>query len=66
MADRVRIGNVDIRVYVDWAPPPFDPAGFFPDIPLSAWEPYKKDHLDPGGKFRTNFCAWLLRSQGHR
>ena len=64
MADRIRIGNVEIKVYMDYAPPPFEPTDFFSDIPLSAWDPYKKEHLGPDGKFRTNYCAWLLRSQG--
>ena len=63
MPDRVSIGNIDLKVYVDWAPPPFDPADFF-DVPLHAWDPYKKDHLDSNGKFNTNFCAWLLRAPG--
>ncbi|MBI4329272.1 MAG: MBL fold metallo-hydrolase [Chloroflexi bacterium] len=64
MADRVTIGNVEVRAFVDAAPPSgFPPAQFFPDVPSSAWEPYKS-LLDGQGNFRTNFGFFLLRSVG--
>ncbi len=63
MADKVTIGNVEITVFVDAAPPPFDTTRFFPDVPPEAWAPYKQ-WLDQNGKFRTNFCFFLLRSSG--
>ena len=64
MVEKVTVGNVEISVIMDVAPPPFEPDRFFPDVPLESWEPYKKDHLDENGKFRTNFCGWVLHSAG--
>ena len=38
MADHVRIGNLEIKVYMDYASPSFEPTDFFPNIPsLIAW-----------------------------
>jgi len=64
MVDKVTIGNVEISVVLDAAPPPFDPSQFYPDITAESWSPYKKDHLDADGKFQTNFCTWVLHSHG--
>ena len=64
MVDKITVGNVSVAVVLDAAPPPFEPNQFYPDVPLQAWEPYKEDHLDENGKFRTNFCTWVLRSAG--
>ena len=65
MVDNITVGNVSVAVVLDAAPPPFEPNQFYPDIPLEAWEPYTEDdHLDENGKFRTNFCTWVLRSTG--
>ena len=63
MADRATIGNVQIKVFVDVAPPPFETTRFFADVPPQAWAPHKQ-WLDEDGKFRTNFCFFLLRSSG--
>ena len=54
MVDKITVGNVSVAVVLDAAPPPFEPNQFYPDVPLQAWEPYKEDHLDENGKFRTN------------
>ncbi len=64
MATCVTVGNVEIQVFADAAPPPREPHDFFPDVPPEKWEPYRKECLDAQGKFRTNFCYWLLRSRG--
>ena len=64
MADRATIGNVEVQVFVDATPPAFEPNQFFPEVPLEAWEPHRKECLDADGKFRTNFCFFVLRSQG--
>ncbi len=61
MAERAKVGKVEILAFVDVAPPPFKPNQFYPDVPLSAWEPYKKEHLDENGNFRTNFGFFALR-----
>ncbi|MBI4307438.1 MAG: MBL fold metallo-hydrolase [Chloroflexi bacterium] len=63
MADRATIGNVQIAVFVDVAPPPFETSRFFPDAAPDSWASYKQ-WLDQDGKFRTNFCFFLLRSSG--
>jgi glyoxylase-like metal-dependent hydrolase (beta-lactamase superfamily II) len=64
MSESVTVGNVTIDVVLDMAAPPFDPNQFFPDVPLESWDAYRADHLDEDGKFRTNFCGWVLRSSG--
>lgn len=64
MATKATVGNVEIQVFVDATPPPRDPVQLFPDVPLEKWAPYKKEHLDADGKFRTDMCVWLLRSGG--
>ncbi|MBI2867427.1 MAG: MBL fold metallo-hydrolase [Chloroflexi bacterium] len=63
MAEQAKIGNVELIALLDLAPPPFDTTMFFPDVPASAWEKYKKEHLDQHGKFCTNFCGMLVRSE---
>ena len=63
MADRATVGNVEIQAFVDFSPPPFEPNHFFPEVPLEAWGPHK-EHLNADGRFQTNFCFFLLRSQG--
>ena len=57
MVKKVTVGNVEVSVVLDAAPPPFNPSQFYPDITEESWEPYKKDHLDADGKFQTNFCT---------
>ena len=64
MVEKINVGNVSISVVFDAAPPPREPDQFFPDVPLEAWEPYKKEHLEENGEFRTEFCSWALRSEG--
>lgn len=63
MADKATIGNVQVRVFLDAAPPPFETTRFFPDVSPEGWAPYRQ-WLDENGKFRTNFCFFLVRSSG--
>lgn len=63
MADRATIGNVEVLALVDCAPVIFPRDQFFPDVPADAWEPYKQ-HLTADGKVQTNFCVYVIRSQG--
>lgn len=63
MADRATIGNVQVAVLLDLAPPPFELTYFFPDIPLETWAPYRR-LLHKSGRFVTNACCFLLRSSG--
>ena len=63
MARSARIGRIEILSIEDYAPPPFDPPDFFPDVPLDAWEPHRSHHaLDENGKFRVSFGVFVLVS----
>ncbi|MDP6823190.1 MAG: MBL fold metallo-hydrolase [Dehalococcoidia bacterium] len=63
MARSARIGRVEILNIEDYAPPPFNPGDFFPDVPLDAWEPHRAHHaLDENGKFRVSFGVFALIS----
>ena len=63
MARSARIGRVEILNIEDYAPPPFDPQVFFPDVPMDAWEPHRAHHaLDENGKFRVSFGVFALIS----
>lgn len=64
MATRTRIGRFQVEAFVDYAPPPFNPLDFFPDVTERDWEPHRAHHaLDEDGKFRTNFGAFVIRSE---
>ena len=63
MADRVTIGNVEVLAFIDMGPPPYNPAEFFPQVPLEAWEPYKSEHLE-NGQLQLYYGCFALRSQG--
>jgi len=63
MTRSARIGRVEILNIEDYAPPPFDPQVFFPDVPIDAWEPHRAHHsLDENGKFRVSFGIFALIS----
>ena len=63
MTRSARIGRVEILNIEDYAPPPFDPQVFFPDVPIDAWEPHRAHHaLDEHGKFRVSFGIFALIS----
>ena len=63
MSERVRIGNVEIIALVDLPGGPRDPSMMFPDVPASAWEPYR-DKLTPEGQVLTQMGVFALRSSG--
>ena len=63
MADRVAIGNVEVLAFIDMLPPPYDPAEFFPHVPLDAWEPYKSEYLE-NGSLQLYYVCFALRSMG--
>jgi glyoxylase-like metal-dependent hydrolase (beta-lactamase superfamily II) len=63
MTRSARIGRVEILNIEDYAPPPFDPQVFFPDVPIDAWERHRAHHaLDKNGKFRVSFGIFALIS----
>ena len=63
MPDRITVGNVDILAFLDMVPPPYEPTNFFPDVPLSAWDPYSADHLEDG-QLQLYFGCFALRTRG--
>ena len=62
-ADRVTVGNVEVLAFIDMVPPPYDPAEFFPQVPLDAWEPYKAGYLE-NDQLQLYYGCFALRSQG--
>ena len=63
MTRSARIGRVEILNIEDYAPSPFDPQVFFPDVPIDAWERHRAHHaLDKNGKFRVSFGIFALIS----
>jgi glyoxylase-like metal-dependent hydrolase (beta-lactamase superfamily II) len=63
MTRSARIGRVEILNIEDYAPSPFDPQVFFPDVPIDAWEQHRAHHaLDKNGKFRVSFGIFALIS----
>ena len=47
MAEKGKIGNVDLTAVIDMVPPARTPSAMFPDVADSAWESYK-DTLEDG------------------
>lgn len=59
MSDRIRVGDVEIITLLDLDAPPREPTQFYPDVPPESWDKYK-EYLDENGKFRTNFCGFVV------
>ena len=47
MADKAKIGDVQLTAVVDMVPPARQPSAMFPEVPPAAWDPYK-DTLEDG------------------
>ena len=47
MADKATIGDFEMTAVIDMVPPSRTPSAMFPEVPESAWEPYK-DALEDG------------------
>ena len=47
MADKGKVGNVELTAVIDMVPPPREPSAMFPDVPNSAWDAYP-DALENG------------------
>ena len=47
MADKGKIGNVELTAVIDMVPPAREPSAMFPDVPNSAWDAYP-DALENG------------------
>jgi glyoxylase-like metal-dependent hydrolase (beta-lactamase superfamily II) len=47
MADKAKIGDVEVTAVIDMVPPAREPSAMFPDVPASAWEEYQ-DTLENG------------------
>jgi glyoxylase-like metal-dependent hydrolase (beta-lactamase superfamily II) len=62
MADKGKIGNVEITAVVDMVPPPREPSAMFPDVPASAWGNYK-DTLEDG-QLQLYYGIFVVLSQG--
>jgi glyoxylase-like metal-dependent hydrolase (beta-lactamase superfamily II) len=62
MADKAKIGNVEITAVIDMVPPPREPSAMFPDVPASAWSNYK-DTLEDG-QLQLYYGVFVVRSQG--
>ena len=41
MADKAKIGDVEVTAVIDMVPPAREPSAMFPDVPASAWEEYQ-------------------------
>ena len=63
MADRTKVGDVEILSFIDMVPPPYDPEGFFPDVKRSQWQPYESDHLE-NGNLQLYYGCFALRAGG--
>ena len=63
MADRTRVGNVEIVAIMDMVPPPYDAAEFFPAVPDEAWRPYESECLEDG-RLQLYYGCFALRSAG--
>ena len=61
MSDRIRIGDVEIITLLDLSAPPREPTAFYPEVPANEWDKYK-EFLDENGKFRTNFCGFVVKT----
>ena len=61
-ASKITVGNVEIASLTDGLLE-FDICNFFPDIPVSEWEPFH-DHLTPDRKVSFNLACFLVRSEG--
>jgi glyoxylase-like metal-dependent hydrolase (beta-lactamase superfamily II) len=62
MADKAKIGNVEITAVIDMVPPPREPSAMFPDVPASAWSNYK-DTLEDG-QLQLYYGVFVVQSQG--
>ena len=47
MADKGKVGNIQLTAVIDMVPPPREPSAMFPEVPAGAWDPYK-DTLEDG------------------
>tara|TARA_B100001013_G_C24607121_1_gene441525 strand:- start:337 stop:1176 length:840 start_codon:yes stop_codon:yes gene_type:complete len=63
MQETISVGNVDIVALLDLIPPARATEDFFPDVPSSAWEPYKDEVLEKGN-LQLYYGCFLARSNG--
>ena len=61
MALRAAIGKFDIATIYDNMSEPRDPVVVFPDVPASAWEPYRSIALDENGDWHPPWRGHLIR-----
>ena len=64
MADRTRIGDVDIMGLIDMEPPANPPTNFFRDTVAEDWDPYRAEYLEPNGTMQLYYGCFVLRSPG--
>lgn len=62
MADKAKIGNVEITAVIDMVPPPREPSAMFPDVSVSAWGDYQ-DTLEDG-QLQLYYGIFVVLSQG--
>ena len=62
MADKIKVGNVEITAVIDMVPPPRDPSVMFPETSAGDWAPYQ-DVLE-GGQLQLYYGSFVVRSQG--
>lgn len=60
MADKGKIGNVELTAVIDMVPPPREPSAMFPDVPASAWEAYP-DALE-NGQLQLYYGVFLVQT----
>ena len=62
MADTAKVGDVELTAVLDMIPPAREPSAMFPEVPTSAWEPYK-DTLEDG-QLQLYYGAFVVQSGG--
>jgi glyoxylase-like metal-dependent hydrolase (beta-lactamase superfamily II) len=62
MSDTAKVGDVELTAVLDMIPPPREPSAMFPEVPATAWEPYK-DTLEDG-QLQLYYGAFVVQSGG--
>jgi len=57
-----KIGDYEITAVLDGPSLPRDPSVVFPDLPDSAWDPYRDIALTPEGKWHPDWRGHIIRA----
>ena len=61
MSKSLSIGDFEITTVQDHRGPDRDPSQIYPDVPGTAWDPYRGFALDPDGFYRSQWRGHLIR-----